>query len=99
MLASDHNLVIREAVAQEIVGEFYVWFCADGCAASDSFFDVSGETRELDQVVLDGMLGTLGTTPSGGRGPLYESKYFRENKTAHFNFPISTSRTMARIGS
>lgn len=75
MLGSDHNTVIREAVEQEIVGEFYVWFCADGCAASDSFYSTAEDStrNEIDEEVRLGMQGTLGTTPAGGRGPLYEA--------------------------
>lgn len=75
MLGSDHNTVIKEAVEQDIVGEFYVWFCSDGCAATDSFYITAedGTRDEIDEDVRRGMQGTLGTTPAGGRGELYDA--------------------------
>merc|ERR1712137_81909 len=73
MLASDYYSVVKEAIAQEIVGDRYVWFCADGCATSDSFYSVTDGEREYDQEVYDAMVGSFGTTPAGGRGPQYEA--------------------------
>lgn len=68
-LGEDHRFIIKEAEKQGIVGEFYVWFCSDGCSEPTTWRNEEGGT---DNVAYQAAIGTIGTLPAGGRGPSFE---------------------------
>jgi len=70
MVSSDYQTMIIEADDQELVGDFYVWICSDGCATEESFVDEeSGRFIKKFQTLS---LGYMGVLPQGGTGDLYE---------------------------
>mmetsp|Transcript_32449 Transcript_32449/g.55508 ORF Transcript_32449/g.55508 Transcript_32449/m.55508 type:complete len:807 (+) Transcript_32449:34-2454(+) len=70
MLGSDYQTMIREADNQDIIGDFYVWICSDGCATPDSFEDY--ETGRVEEGYMELSLGLQGVLPQGGVGDLYD---------------------------
>eukprot|EP00339_Tiarina_fusa_P008871 CAMPEP_0117028216 /NCGR_PEP_ID=MMETSP0472-20121206/20533_1 /TAXON_ID=693140 ORGANISM="Tiarina fusus, Strain LIS" /NCGR_SAMPLE_ID=MMETSP0472 /ASSEMBLY_ACC=CAM_ASM_000603 /LENGTH=809 /DNA_ID=CAMNT_0004735637 /DNA_START=20 /DNA_END=2449 /DNA_ORIENTATION=+ len=70
MVAADYQTMIIEADKQEIVGDFYVWICSDGCATEASFVD--SETDKFRKRFETLSLGYMGVLPQGGTGELYE---------------------------
>merc|ERR1712137_1207647 len=71
MVAADYQTMIVEADNQELVGDFYVWICSDGCATDASFYDP--ETDEFRKKIETLSLGYMGVLPQGGTGDIYES--------------------------
>ena len=71
MLAVDYQTMIIEADKQEIIGDYYVWICSDGCATDDIFYDEESDTFVKKYQTLS--LGYLGVLPQGGIGDMYDA--------------------------
>ena len=71
MGAEGYRTVIKEAKKKEIIGDYYVWICSDGCA-TDSIFEVPDGDQISARSVKQLSRGLVGVSFSGGRGVRYE---------------------------
>lgn len=78
MLTVDYQTMIIEAEKQEIIGDYYVWICSDGCSTEDIFYEQqSGRFIRRFQTLS---LGYMGVLPQGGVGDMYEAYLERWQK-------------------
>ena len=71
MVASDYQIMLTEANNQDLIGDYYVWICSDGCATEESFYDEKSGRFVREYQTLS--LGYMGVLPQGGTGDLYEA--------------------------
>eukprot|EP01095_Lingulamoeba_sp_RSL-Kostka_P010010 TRINITY_DN3514_c0_g2_i1.p1 TRINITY_DN3514_c0_g2~~TRINITY_DN3514_c0_g2_i1.p1 ORF type:complete len:815 (+),score=216.77 TRINITY_DN3514_c0_g2_i1:82-2526(+) len=93
MQGVDSKNVLSEAYDQGIVGEKYVWICADGCANRSGYIDLSQfPTFPIIDDVFKNYIGAIGVSLVRPFGPIYE--LYREN---FFSFFAARNVTIARV--